>query len=66
MNQTLHDKLLHKDYLGDGVYVGFDGYQIVVWVEDESCLGPGAIALEDQTLEAFDRYRARLKTLLGG
>jgi len=54
------EHLEHKDHLGDGVYVGFDGYQIILWLEDESCAGPNAIAMEEHTLQALDRYLVRI------
>ena len=58
MTHTLQE----KEYLGDGVYIGHDGYQLVVYVEGGSAFGPGAVALEGPVLEALDRYRARVFT----
>lgn len=50
-----------KRYLGDGVYAGFDGYQIWVWTD----LGDGhevhAIAFEAETLASLAKYTADLK-----
>ena len=49
------------DYLGDGVYVGHDGYQIVVFLtEGGGSYGPDAIALESGVLEELGRYRERV------
>ena len=48
-----------KRYLGDGVYISFDGYHI--WLTTEYGKGVDQkIALEPQVLEAFDKYRERL------
>lgn len=33
MSQTL-DGLLHREYLSDGVYAGFDGYQMVFYTQE--------------------------------
>jgi hypothetical protein len=55
--------LQQEEHLGDGVYVGHDGWQVVLWVEG-SAYGPGAIALEPGVLQALDRYRQRVG--LGG
>lgn len=54
--------LKHKDYIGDGVYVGFDGYQI--WL----MTGTGApsldaeqhIALEPAVWRQLQEYVAKL------
>lgn len=43
------------EYLGDGVYASFDGYQI--WLKTQE---GNAIALEGPVLAALDRYRAYL------
>ena len=49
-----------KTYLGDGVYVGFDGYQI--WLITSDGLGEtNRIALDPDTYEALLAYVARLK-----
>lgn len=52
------DDLTHKDYLGDGVYCGFDGYHIWIWASHEPY---HKIALEPPVLEALNRYSNRLK-----
>ena len=50
----------HKVYLGDSVYADFDGWHIVLTIEN----GYGAsnrIALDPQVLDALDRYRESLQ-----
>jgi hypothetical protein len=54
---TKHLKL--KRYLGDGVYAGFDGYQIWVWAERDG--REHAIAFEADTLAMLAQYTATLK-----
>ena len=46
-------------YLGDGVYAGFDGYQIWVWAEREG--REHTVAFEAETLASLARYTADLK-----
>jgi hypothetical protein len=48
-----------KRYLGDGVYAGFDGYQIWVWAERDGCTH--AIAFEAETLASLAKYTSDLK-----
>lgn len=52
-----------KDYIGDGVYADFDGYHVVLTTERER--GVETIFLEPAILQALDRYRERLKQLVG-
>ncbi len=47
----------YPDYLGDGVYASFDGFQVWLRVERES--GFHEIALDPHTLDALMRYRDR-------
>lgn len=47
-----------KDYLGDGVYVGHDGYQIWLWTSDGITVS-NTIALDPTVYEALVRYAAR-------
>jgi hypothetical protein len=55
--------LAYRDYLGDSVYAGFDGYNIVLTTENG--YGPtNTIALEPQVLRTLDNYRARLNAEL--
>jgi len=53
----------YRDYLGDGVYVRFDGYSIVLYLDN----GYGehtTIALEPEVLAALDRYRKSMERIL--
>lgn len=45
----------HKEYIGDGVYASFDGYQIWLRTQEGS-----AIALDGETFSALLRYKDRL------
>jgi hypothetical protein len=54
---TKHLKL--KRYLGDGVYAGFDGYQIWVWAERDG--SEHAVAFEAEVLASLAAYTADLK-----
>lgn len=57
------NELLIRDYLGDGVYVQFDGYHIVLYLDNG--YGPHSqISLEPEVLDAFDRYKVRLKSII--
>lgn len=49
----------YKEYIGDGVYVDFDGYQI--WLSTDRGGVTHEIALEPSLLKALDHYRERLK-----
>ncbi len=44
----------HPQYLGDGVYASFDGYQ--VWLHVGSHDSPPVVALESNVLIALLRY----------
>ncbi len=48
----------HQEYLGDGVYVSFDGYHILLRANDHQ--SKHVIALEPQVLMALDKYRENL------
>ena len=48
-----------KRYLGDGVYAGFDGYQIWLYTQEGN-----EIAIESEVLHALEAYVARLKTAI--
>lgn len=43
-----------NQYLGDGLYVSFDGYQIRLWTERAT--GTHEVFLEPGTLQNFLRY----------
>ena len=52
-------RLMLKRYIGDGVYAGFDGYQIWIWTSngvEESA----PIALEGPTLLSLTKYASDL------
>lgn len=50
--------LTRKEYIGDGVYAGFDGYHIVIWADrghDRHWIG-----LESEVFSELIKYRGRL------
>lgn len=49
-----------KEYIGDGVYVDFDGYQLELSTEREN--GTNRIYLEPQLWVNLTKYVERLKT----
>lgn len=53
-------ELRDTEYLGDGVYVGHDGFHVVLFLRGTGAFGPNAIALEPRVLEALDAYRKRV------
>lgn len=53
--------LSDKKYLGDGVYVGHDGYHLVLWLDHTGAYGRDAIALDPQVLKRLDLYREELQ-----
>lgn len=52
------------DYIGDGVYVRFDGYGIELRANDPN--SPHVIYLEPEVLEALNRFVIRIKKALEG
>jgi hypothetical protein len=52
-----------KEYIGDGVYASFDGYQI--WLETERNGRTERIALDDMALANLLDYVKRLRESLG-
>ena len=54
-----------RDYLGDGVYVDFDGFAIVMTSENGVSV-LDRIVLEPQVMAALRRYVNRIKTLPEG
>ena len=50
-----------EEYLGDGVYASFDGWQ--VWLDTRAQRPINRIALEPTVLAALTRYVAALKEL---
>lgn len=55
---SIAGKLHDEDYLGDGVYVGQDGWHI--WLRTERENGWHEIALEPGVLERLEKYVAEL------
>lgn len=50
-------QLIDKEYLGDGLYVGSDGYNLRLYTERPD--GWHYVGLEPEVLWAFDEYRIR-------
>lgn len=50
----------YKDYLGDGLYVRHDGYQVWLYASD-GLRTTNEVALEPEVLLAFDRWRERVR-----
>lgn len=50
----------HLRYLGDGVYAGFDGYQVWLWADRDG--RRHEVALEGETIAQLVKYVADLKT----
>lgn len=57
MNANL---LTHKQYLGDGVYAGFDGYHLWLYT-DNGLEVTDKIALEPEVLSSFFSYLQQSK-----
>ena len=57
------EKALKETYLGDGLYVSFDGYQLILRAPRES--GDHFVALEPSVYSALLTYVKRLKETLG-
>jgi hypothetical protein len=50
-----------KQYLGDGVYVDYDGYALVLTAEHMRSVGAMPFVLVPEVYEALVRYVERLK-----
>lgn len=61
--ELLKEEIEKKDYIGDGVYVRFDGYHVVMTTED-GISAYNTIALEDSVIESFERYIVRIRTMI--
>ena len=48
---------IEHEYLGDGVYASFDGYQ--VWLTVGNHLNQPVVALEPKVLERLNKYYQR-------
>ena len=46
-----------KEYLGDSVYIDFDGYYYILTIENDDSGPSDRILFEPQVIAAFDRYR---------
>ena len=52
-----------KEYLGDGAYVNFDGYLVVLTAEN-GIVATDTVGLEPEVLERFLHYVERLKKVM--
>lgn len=60
----MSEKGPYEDYLGDGLYVDFDGYQI--WLAANDRVGgmpTDKVALEPGVLRSFEGYIKRMRDL---
>lgn len=56
------EKSQYEDYLGDGLYADYDGWQIVLSANDRNSGHPTArVYLEPLVIVAFLRYIERIK-----
>jgi hypothetical protein len=55
-------KIIHRDYLGDGVYALFDGYAIWLKANDMS-VPSDEICLEPKVVRAFYRFAEHCESL---
>ena len=51
-----------ESYLGDGLYVSHDGFQVKLRAGTGGPSGDMVVYLEPGTLEAFERWLAKLRT----
>lgn len=55
----------NKQYLGDSVYVEYDGYHVILTTNNRYPDDPrNRIALEGQVIQSFDRYVKQLRAML--
>ncbi len=47
-----------KDYIGDGVYVGFNGFDVTLWTDREE--GRHWIVLEPEVMASLNRFWERM------
>lgn len=59
----MSEKRPYEDYLGDGLYADFDGYQIILSANDRvgGEYSTDRVALEPEVVSAFTRYIERLR-----
>lgn len=55
--------LVYKEYIGDGVYVGFDGYHLWLYTSDGFKV-TNKIALEREVYAKLTNYAERLRQTL--
>lgn len=60
MNAANEQALKNKDYLGDGVYVGHDGYHIWIYTSNGIAV-TNEVALDNHVLDAFKRWLKQLE-----
>ncbi len=53
----------NKVYLGDGVYISFDGYQLCLTTED-GISATNTIYMEPEVLRSLEDYVKELKTII--
>lgn len=53
--------LKEREYLGDAVYAGFDGYQI--WLTASDLEGVNTIAIDPDVMKKLIEYNERIKKL---
>ena len=54
--------MIHKEYLGDGVYVHYDGYHIVLSKKEEADVYSGcSIFLDSAVFSALTEYEKRMR-----
>lgn len=57
---------MKKEYLGDSVYVDFDGFAVVLTTERSPDAPSNTIYMEPVIIKQFQKYIARLKKELKG
>lgn len=57
------EKLVPDQYLGDGVYASYDGFQL--WLDTRAQTPVNRIALEPSTFNALLAYVERIKAIVG-
>ena len=53
--------LQDPDYMGDSVYIGHDGYHLILVTNNGGPEMSNRIAIEPSVLEAINRYHKRIK-----
>lgn len=55
MSRSIDPKMKLKRYLADGLYAGYDGFQLWLWTSD-GFADTNAVALDDVTLNRWRDY----------